>query len=182
MLTGRRPASRELRFHLHPVFNSAPLQRPADPPAQLSGLLRPGIGRSRYSLEQIRDMAPSLCSEAPHTGLQDQLRSFRGPIPVPRCFRDAPRRAGAAPPSEDRAALHVGPELVARLSLLHLTETALSQNATGQERARQRILACFRSNSAPFVKRSPERGEEIRNYISHGAVGIDNLCNSSATF
>lgn len=57
MLTGRCPASRK------PGFTSVPApgpQRLADAPAGLSGLLRPAIGHSQYSLEQIRDMAPSL--------------------------------------------------------------------------------------------------------------------------
>lgn len=68
MLTGRCPASRK------PGFTSVPApapQRLADPPAGLSGLLRPAIGRSQYSLEQIRDMAPSLRFEGPHTGNRD---------------------------------------------------------------------------------------------------------------
>lgn len=68
MLTGRCPASRK------PGFTSVPApapQRLADAPAGLSGLLRPAIGHSQYSLEQIRDMAPSLRFEGPHTGNRD---------------------------------------------------------------------------------------------------------------
>lgn len=64
---------------------------------------------------------------------------------------------GATPPSDARVALHVGLRPVARLSLQHLTETALSQNATGQERARQGTFGHFRTDSAPSVKRSRGR-------------------------
>lgn len=78
---------------------------------------------------------------------------------------------GAAPPSDARVELHVGLRPVARLSLQHLTETALSHNAAGQERARQGILGHFRTGSAPSVKRSRGRTRS-RNYISHNAVGI----------
>ena len=42
-------------------------------------------------------MAPSLRSEAPGTGLRDSLLRRRGPLPVPRCFRDAPRLGGSGP-------------------------------------------------------------------------------------
>lgn len=65
---------------------------------------------------------------------------------------------GAVPPSDVRVALHVGLRRVARLSLLYLTETALSQNAIWQERARQGTLDYFRTDSAPSVKRSRELG------------------------
>lgn len=94
-LTGRRPASPEPRFS-GPAPTPAP-QRRADPHARLSGLQRPASGRSRYSLEQIRDMAPSLHSEAPHTGLRDQLLGPRGTLPVPSLLPDAPLRAGSCP-------------------------------------------------------------------------------------
>ena len=94
-LTGRRPASLEPRFS-GPAPTPAP-QRRADPHARLSGLQRPASDRSRYSLEQIRDMAPSLHSEAPHTGLRDQLLGRRGTLPVPSLLPDAPLRAGSCP-------------------------------------------------------------------------------------
>lgn len=66
----------------------------------------------------------------------------------------------------------MGPRPAARLSLGHLTEAALSQNAIGQERARQELLGYFRALSARSVKRSQGLGKEIRNYISHDAVGL----------
>lgn len=51
---------------------------------------------------------------------------------------------------------------MARLSPRHLTETALSQNATGQEKARLGTLGYFRTDSAPFGKRSQGRKEAGR--------------------
>lgn len=45
--------------------------------------------------------------------------------------------------------LHVGRWPVARLSLQQLTETALSQHAIEQEKARLGTLGCFRIGSAP---------------------------------
>lgn len=49
---------------------------------------------------------------------------------------------------------------MARLSLLQLTETALSQHATEQEKARLETLGCFRIGSAPSGEppKRPEAG------------------------
>lgn len=82
-----------------PVFQVQPRPRRRRAPpglCQLSGLSARRHGRGRYSLGQIRDMAPSLHSEAPHTGLRDQLLGPRGTLPVPsllqtlRCERELP--------------------------------------------------------------------------------------------
>lgn len=59
--------------------------------------------------------------------------------------------------------LHVGRWPVARLSLQQLTETALSQHAIEQEKARLGTLGCFRIGSAPSgeLTQRPEAGRSV---------------------
>lgn len=66
---------------------------------------------------------------------------------------------------------------MARLSLLQLTETALSQNATEQEKARLETLGCFRIGSAPSreLSKRPEAGRRTKTTFPMKLRGILNL-------
>ncbi|XP_025771103.1 transmembrane protein 132A [Puma concolor] len=83
-------------------------------------------------------MAPSLRSEAPGTGLRDSLLRRRGPLPVPRCFRDAPRLAGSGPAERCSHPAMAGPprgKHVFKVILTVLVALILLHSASSQSHA-----------------------------------------------
>lgn len=101
-------------------------------------------------------LLPVASQRVPGLALQPP-RATSGPPPLPERSDAGRQLPGVAMLAQ---LLHVGRWPVARLSLLQLTETALSQHATEQEKARLGTLGCFRIGSASsgeFSKR-PQAG------------------------
>lgn len=156
VLTGGRPASPAPRGPLRPAPaprrpQTLPLGSPAscDPRSAAAGT---HWSRSRTWCRR--------CAPRRHTpGSALSFGAAAGQCLLPAASGTLRGQRTATAPSDDRAALHVRLRRTARLCL-YLTETALSQNATGQERARQGTLGYFRTNSAPSVRCSLRQGEE----------------------